>query len=70
VAQHSGTLAGPGDTAGQRALVYGRHDRIRARALYHEVQHGPAAFYRRLGFHPTGEQNHGETVAERTLVGP
>ena len=32
-------------------------------------QHGPEDFYRRLGFHPTGEYNEGETVAERLLAG-
>lgn len=30
--------------------------------------HGPEDFYRRLGFHPTGEHNEGETVAERILL--
>jgi diamine N-acetyltransferase len=34
---------------------------------YHEGQHGPEEFYRRLGFRPTGEYNHGEAIAERTL---
>jgi diamine N-acetyltransferase len=34
---------------------------------YHEGEHGPEEFYRRLGFRPTGEYNHGEAVAERTL---
>jgi diamine N-acetyltransferase len=48
----------------QEAMRRGHH---RLTVSYHEVQHGPAEFYRRLGFHPTGEQNHGETVAERTL---
>jgi len=34
---------------------------------YHAGPHGPEEFYRRLGFHPTGEYNEGETVAERLL---
>jgi diamine N-acetyltransferase len=39
----------------------------RLTVCYHEGRHGPEAFYRRLGFHPTGEYNQGETVAERDL---
>jgi hypothetical protein len=35
---------------------------------YHAGQHGPEAFYGRLGFHSTGEYNEGETVAERLLA--
>ena len=34
---------------------------------YHEGEHGPQEFYRRLGFHPTGEYSFGEAVAERAL---
>jgi diamine N-acetyltransferase len=34
---------------------------------YHEGEDGPEEFYRRLGFRPTGEYNHGEAIAERTL---
>jgi diamine N-acetyltransferase len=35
---------------------------------YHAGPGGPEAFYQRLGFHPTGEVNQGETVAERILA--
>jgi hypothetical protein len=35
---------------------------------YHAGEHGPEDFYRRLGFHATGEYNEGETVAERILL--
>src|SRR5215831_11381511 len=34
---------------------------------HHAGEHGPEDFYRRLGFHPTGEYNEGETVAECVL---
>jgi diamine N-acetyltransferase len=34
---------------------------------YHAGKHGPEEFYRRLGFHPTGEVDQGETIAERLL---
>jgi diamine N-acetyltransferase len=45
----------------------GRRGHHRLTASYHAGPHGPAEFYRRLGFHPTGEYNEGETVAERLL---
>lgn len=48
----------------QEAIRRGHH---RLTVGYHEGEHGPEEFYRRLGFHPTGEYNHGEAVAERTL---
>jgi diamine N-acetyltransferase len=35
---------------------------------YHAGPGGPEVFYERLGFHPTGEYNQGETIAERLLV--
>jgi diamine N-acetyltransferase len=34
---------------------------------YHAGESGPEGFYERLGFHPTGEYNEGEAVAERLL---
>jgi diamine N-acetyltransferase len=49
----------------QEAVRRGHH---RLTVSYHAGQHGPEAFYRRLGFHPTGEYNEGETVAERLLA--
>ena len=49
----------------QEASRRGHH---RVTVSYHAGQHGPEAFYRRLGFHPTGEYNEGETVAERLLA--
>jgi diamine N-acetyltransferase len=48
----------------QEAVRRGHH---RLTVGYHAGQHGPEAFYRRLGFRPTGECNEGETVAERLL---
>jgi diamine N-acetyltransferase len=45
-----------------------RHGHRRLTVSYHAGQHGPEAFYERLGFHPTGEYNEGETVAERLLA--
>jgi diamine N-acetyltransferase len=35
---------------------------------YHAGPGGPEVFYERLHFRPTGEQNKGETIAERFLV--
>jgi diamine N-acetyltransferase len=45
----------------------GRRGHHRLTVSYHAGPHGPAEFYRRLGFHPTGEYNEDETVAERLL---
>ena len=45
-----------------------RRGHQRLTVSYHAGQHGPEAFYGRLGFHPTGEYNEGETVAERLLA--
>jgi diamine N-acetyltransferase len=49
----------------QEAVRRGHH---RLTVSYDAGQHGPEAFYRRLGFHPTGEYNEGETVAELPLA--
>ena len=49
----------------QEATRRGQH---RLTVSYHAYQHGPEGFYRRLGFHPTGEYNEGEVVAERILI--
>jgi diamine N-acetyltransferase len=46
----------------QEAMRRGQH---RLTVCYHPYQHGPEGFYRRLGFHPTGEYNEDEVVAER-----
>jgi diamine N-acetyltransferase len=46
----------------QEAMRRGQH---RLTVCYHPYQHGPEGFYRRLGFHPTGEYNKDEVVAER-----
>jgi diamine N-acetyltransferase len=43
---------------GQRRLV----------TTWSQHEHGPEAFYLRLGFRPTGEHHHGEIVAERMLA--
>jgi diamine N-acetyltransferase len=48
----------------QEAMRRGHH---RLTVCYHAGPHGPEDFYRRLGFHPTGEYNEGEAVAERML---
>jgi diamine N-acetyltransferase len=48
----------------QEALRRGQH---RLTVSYHAEQHGPEGFYRRLGFHPTGEYNEGEVIAALTL---
>jgi diamine N-acetyltransferase len=45
----------------------GRRGHHRLTVSYHAGPQGPEEFYRRLGFHPTGEYNEGETVAERLL---
>jgi diamine N-acetyltransferase len=45
-----------------------RRGHHRLTVCYHAGQHGPEDFYRRLGFHATGEYNEGETVAERLLA--
>jgi diamine N-acetyltransferase len=44
-----------------------RRGHRRLTVSYHAGPDGPEEFYRRLGFHPTGEHNEGETVAERLL---
>jgi diamine N-acetyltransferase len=44
-----------------------RRGHHRLTVSYHAREQGPEGFYRRLGFHPTGEYNEGETVAERIL---
>src|SRR5215469_1793316 len=44
----------------QEAMRRGHH---RLTVSYHAGKHGPEEFYRRLGFHPTGEYIQGETVA-------
>lgn len=49
----------------QEATRRGHH---RLTVSYHAGPRGPEAFYQRLGFRPTGEQNKGETVAERLLA--
>ena len=66
-------------SAGHQGKGYGRFaveelcEEVRRRGhhrltvSYHAGSHGPEEFYRRLGFHPTGEYNEGETVAERLL---
>ena len=50
----------------QEALRRGQH---RLTVSYHAHENGPAGFYQRLGFRPTGELNHGEVVAELILTG-
>jgi len=45
-----------------------RRGHQRLTVSHHAGPHGPEAFYGRLGFHPTGEYNEGETVAERLLA--
>ena len=42
-----------------------RRGHRRLTVSYHAGKQGPEDFYRRLGFHATGESNQGETVAER-----
>jgi diamine N-acetyltransferase len=49
----------------QEAMRRGHH---RLTVGYHAGEHGPEGFYQRLGFHPTGEYNEGEVVAERILT--
>ena len=44
-----------------------RRGHRRLTVCYHDGQHGPEEFYRRLGFRATGEYNQGEAVAERFL---
>lgn len=51
----------------QEAARRGQH---RLTVCYHPYEHGPEGFYRRLGFHPTGEYHEDEVVAERILSGP
>jgi diamine N-acetyltransferase len=65
--------------AGYQGKGYGRFavDQVCAEALrrghgrltvsYQPYEHGPAGFYQRLGFTPTGEVHEGEVVAERVL---
>ena len=45
-----------------------RRGQHRLTVCYHAYRHGPEGFYRRLGFHPTGEYNQDEVVAERILT--
>jgi diamine N-acetyltransferase len=52
------------EEVGKEASRRGHH---RLTVSYHAGPHGPEGFYRRLGFHPTGEHNEGEAVAERLL---
>lgn len=49
----------------QEAIRRGQH---RLTVSYHPYENGPAGFYQRLGFRPTGEYNHDEVVAERILT--
>jgi diamine N-acetyltransferase len=49
----------------REAMRRGHH---RLTVSYHAGPLGPEAFYKRLGFRPTGERNEGETVAERLLA--
>lgn len=44
-----------------------RRGRSRLTVCYQPHEHGPAGFYQRLGFTPTGELHAGEAVAERVL---
>jgi diamine N-acetyltransferase len=50
----------------RREAVRRGHDRLTVG--YHPGPNGPEVFYQRLGFHPTGEYNEGETVAERLFA--
>jgi diamine N-acetyltransferase len=50
------------ETLGQEVMRRGQH---RLTVSYHPYPNGPEGFYRRLGFHPTGEYNDDEVVAER-----
>jgi diamine N-acetyltransferase len=50
------------ETLCQEVMRRGQH---RLTVSYHPYPHGPEGFYRRLGFHPTGEYNDDEVVAER-----
>jgi diamine N-acetyltransferase len=45
-----------------------RRGQHRLTVCFHPYQHGPEGFYQRLGFHPTGEYNEDEVVAERILT--
>jgi diamine N-acetyltransferase len=45
-----------------------RRGQHRLTVSYHPDGHGPAGFYQRLGFHPTGEIIQGEVAAERMLT--
>lgn len=47
-----------------------RRGQQRLTVSYSPDENGPVGFYRRLGFRPTGEYNHGEVVAELLLDGP
>jgi diamine N-acetyltransferase len=49
----------------REALRRGQH---RLTVSYDPVEHGPAGFYQRLGFRPTGEIVGGEVMAERMLT--
>jgi diamine N-acetyltransferase len=53
---------------GQLCQEATRRGHRRLTVSYHAGGHGPEAFYQRLGFHPTGECNEGEVVAERILA--
>jgi diamine N-acetyltransferase len=44
-----------------------RREQHRLTVCYRPYEHGPEGFYRRLGFHRTGEYHEGEVVAERFL---
>jgi diamine N-acetyltransferase len=55
------------DEVCKEALRRGQH---RVTVSYTPGEDGPAGFYRRLGFHPTGEFNQGEEVAELILASP
>jgi diamine N-acetyltransferase len=50
------------ETLCQEVMRHGQH---RLTVSYHPYPHGPEGFYRHLGFHPTGEYNDDEVVAER-----
>jgi diamine N-acetyltransferase len=45
-----------------------RRGQQRLMVSWQQHQHGPEGFYLGLGFHPTGERNRGEVVAERILL--
>jgi len=68
IGDHHGLTAGratPLVRAMEEILGTHRRGHHRLTVCYHAGEHGPEGFYRHLGFHPTGEYNEGETVAER-----